>query len=259
MNEQFLSMLIVGTFVGGIAGYLGSVMVLKRMALVGDALGHIALPGMGLALLFGLDVSLGAFAFLLASVFLIWLLELKTSLPAEALVGVVFVASLALGFLLVPEPELLHSLIGNISNVGFFGAIVSVSLAVIVFAVIRSVRNDLILSGISPDIARAQGVNIKTQNLIYLISIAAITAVGIKITGTLLVGALVVIPAAASKNISRNLKEYLFLSVLFGIFSSILGIIVFKTYNLPVGPMIVLVSVVIFVFSLVFKNFRKAV
>ena len=259
MNEQFLSMLIVGTFVGGIAGYLGSVMVLKRMALVGDALGHIALPGMGLALLLGLDVSLGAFAFLLASVFLIWLLELKTSLPAEALVGVVFVASLALGFLLVPEPELLHSLIGNISNVGFFGAIVSVSLAVIVFAVIRSVRNDLILSGISPDIARAQGVNIKTQNLIYLISIAAITAVGIKITGTLLVGALVVIPAAASKNISRNLKEYLFLSVLFGIFSSILGIIVFKTYNLPVGPMIVLVSVVIFVFSLVFKNFRKAV
>jgi len=242
-------MLIVGTFVGGIAGYLGSVMVLKRMALVGDALGHIALPGMGLALLLGLDVSLGAFAFLLASVFLIWLLELKTSLPAEALVGVVFVASLALGFLLVPEPELLHSLIGNISNVGFFGAIVSVSLAVIVFAVIRSVRNDLILSGISPDIARAQGVNIKTQNLIYLISIAAITAVGIKITGTLLVGALVVIPAAASKNISRNLKEYLFLSVLFGIFSSIL----------PVGTMIVLVSVVIFVFSLVFKNFRKAV
>ena len=95
--------------------------------------------------------------------------------------------------------------------------------------------------------------------MVYLISIAAITAVGIKITGTLLVGALVVIPAAASKNISRNLKEYLFLSVLFGIFSSILGIIVFKTYNLPVGPMIVLVSVVIFVFSLVFKNFRKAV
>ncbi|MDO8555051.1 MAG: metal ABC transporter permease [bacterium] len=252
-------MLIVGTFVGGISGYLGSVMVLKRMALVGDALGHIALPGMGLALLLGLDVSLGAFAFLLVSVFLIWLLEIKTSLPTEALVGVTFVASLALGFLLVPEPELLHSLIGDISNVGFSGAIVSVFLAVIVFAVIRSIRNDLILSGISPDVARAQGISIKTQNLIYLISIAAITAVGIKITGTLLVGALVIIPAAASKNISRNLKEYSFLSVLFGVLSSVLGIIVFKAYALPVGPMLVLVSVIIFIFSLVFKNFRKAV
>lgn len=252
-------MLIVGTFAGGIAGYLGSIMVLKRMALVGDALGHIALPGMGLALLLGLNVSLGAFAFLLASVFLIWLLESKTSLPAEALVGVVFVASLALGFLLVPEPELLHSLIGDISDVGVFGAVVSIFLAVIVFAVIRSIRNDLILSGISPDVARAQRVSIKKQNLIYLISIATITAVGIKITGTLLVGALVIIPAAASKNISRNLKEYSFLSVLFGIFSSVLGIIVSKTYNLPVGPMIVLVSVIIFIFSLVFKNFRKAV
>lgn len=252
-------MLIAGTFVGGIAGYLGSIMVLKRMALVGDALGHIALPGMGLALLLGLNVSLGAFAFLLVSVFLIWLLELKTSLPTEALVGVAFVASLAFGFLLVPEQELLHSLIGDISNVGFFGAIVSVFLAVVVFVVIRGIRNGLILSSISFDVARAQGISIKTQNLVYLISIATITAVGIKITGTLLVGALAIIPAAASKNISRNLKEYSFLSVLFGIFSSVLGIIAFKAYSLPVGPMIVLVSVIIFIFSLIFKNFRKAV
>ena len=63
MNSQFLFSLISGIFIGGVAGYLGSLMLTKRMALVGDAFGHVALPGMGLALLLGLDVSFGAFVF----------------------------------------------------------------------------------------------------------------------------------------------------------------------------------------------------
>ena len=92
-------------------------MLTKRMALVGDALGHVALPGMGLALLLGLNVSLGAFVFLLLGIFFVWLLEIRTSLPTEALVGVIFVASLASGFLIVPEPELLEALFGDISEV----------------------------------------------------------------------------------------------------------------------------------------------
>ena len=90
--EQFLLSLTAGIFIGGAAGYLGSLMLTRRMALVGDALGHVALPGMGLALLLGLDVSFGAFVFLLLGIFLIWLFEIKTSLPTESLVGVVFVA-----------------------------------------------------------------------------------------------------------------------------------------------------------------------
>ncbi|NCQ02827.1 metal ABC transporter permease, partial [Candidatus Wolfebacteria bacterium] len=78
INNQFLFSLITAIFVGGAAGYLGSLMISKRMALVGDALGHVALPGIGLALLLGLNVSLGAFVFLLAGVLLIWFLEKKT-------------------------------------------------------------------------------------------------------------------------------------------------------------------------------------
>ena len=69
MNSQFLFSLISGIFIGGAAGYLGSLMLTKRMAFVGDALGHVALPGMGLALIFGLDISFGAFLFLLLGIF----------------------------------------------------------------------------------------------------------------------------------------------------------------------------------------------
>ena len=69
MTNQFILSLISGIFIGGVAGYLGSLMLTKRMALVGDALGHVALPGMGLALLFGFNVSFGAFLFLLLGIF----------------------------------------------------------------------------------------------------------------------------------------------------------------------------------------------
>ncbi len=119
---QDIYSLITAIFIGGAAGYLGSLMVTKRMALVGDALGHVALPGMGLALLFGLNVSVGAFIFLLLGVLLIWFLETKTMLPTETLVGIIFVLSLALGFLITPQPDLLEALMGDISKMNFISS-----------------------------------------------------------------------------------------------------------------------------------------
>ena len=88
MEEQFLFSLMTGIFIGGVAGYLGSLMITKRMALVGDALGHVALPGVALALIYGFSVSLGAFPILLLGIILIWLFEMRTKLPMEALTGV---------------------------------------------------------------------------------------------------------------------------------------------------------------------------
>ena len=102
MGETLLPMLVVGTLVGGAAGYVGSLMVSYRMALVGDALGHVALPGIGLALVWQLDPSLGALGALLIGILVIWRLRETTLLPPDTLVGIVFVTSLALGFLIVP-------------------------------------------------------------------------------------------------------------------------------------------------------------
>ncbi len=156
MNNQFLFSLISGIFIGGAAGYLGSLMLTKRMALVGDALGHVALPGMGLALLLGLNVSFGAFVFLLFGIFLIWLFEIKTSLPTEALVGVIFVASLAVGFLIVPELELLEALFGDILKVSFDMALVSAIFSILVFLVVKSIYPGMILASISNDLAKRE-------------------------------------------------------------------------------------------------------
>ena len=98
MNTNFLQ-LISAVFIGLASGYLGSFMVLKRMALVGDALSHVALPGVALALLFNLNPFLGAFATLFAGIIGIWLIEHKTELPTESVVGLFFTFSLAIGFI----------------------------------------------------------------------------------------------------------------------------------------------------------------
>jgi len=254
MISQFLFSLISGIFIGGAAGYLGSLMLTKRMALVGDALGHVALPGMGLALLFGLDVSFGAFLFLLLGIFLIWLFEIKTSLPLEALVGVVFVASLAIGFLIVPEPELLEALFGDISKVYFEMTLISAVFSILIFLVINRIYPKMILANISDDLAKNEGIKIKKQNFIYLLSIAAMVALGVKIVGSLLVGALVIIPAATSRNLSKNLKEYSLGSVVLGILSCFFGTFLFKLTGLPAGPLIILTSTLFFLISLILKR-----
>jgi len=254
MDNQFLLSLIVAIFVGGVAGYLGSLMLTKRMALVGDALGHIALPGMGLALLWGLNVSLGAFVFLLLGILLIWFLETKTHLPTETLVGIIFVFSLALGFLITPEPELLHALVGDISQVFLLDAAASVVLSIFVLYVVNKIYPKIILASISEDLAAVSRINIKKYNLIYLLAISIIVALGVKVVGSLLIGALVIIPAAASRIISQNIRQYTLISALLGILSCVLGILFSKITGLPVGPLIILTCILFFAISLVFKK-----
>jgi len=254
MDNQFLLSLMVAIFVGGVAGYLGSLMISKRMALVGDALGHVALPGIGLALLLGLNVSLGAFIFLLAGVLLIWFLEKKTYLTTETLVGVIFVLSLALGFLITPQPELLEALIGDISKVSVVDAAVSIILSVFILYVINKIYPKMMLSSISEDLAAVSRINISKYNLIYLLAISIIVALGVKVVGSLLIGALVIVPAAASRIFSTNMRQYVFWSALFGVLSCILGILISKIIHFPVGPLIILICIAFFAISLIFKK-----
>ncbi|PIV45175.1 MAG: ABC transporter, partial [Candidatus Nealsonbacteria bacterium CG02_land_8_20_14_3_00_37_10] len=106
----------------------------------------------------------------------------------------------------------------------------------------------------SDDLAKSQGIKIKKQNFIYLLSIAAMVALGVKIVGSLLVGALVIIPAATSRNLSKNLKEYSLGSVVLGILSCFFGSLLFKLTGLPAGPLIILTSTFFFLISLIFKR-----
>lgn len=245
-----LLQLTTGIFVGLASGYLGAFMILRRMALVGDALSHVALPGLALALLFNVNPFIGAFAALFAGIVGIWFIENKTELSTESLVGLFFTFSLALGILITPEEELLEALFGDISRLTPFDAILAVALSLLVIAVMRAVQKNFILATISPDLAKSAGVKVAKTNFIFLLLVAAIVALGIKVVGTLLMGALVIIPAIASKNITLSMGSYIFISAVFGLASLLIGLVIAGYFSLAPGPIVVLVSTMIFLLTL---------
>jgi len=252
--SQFILSLITAIFIGGVAGYLGSLMLTKRMALVGGPLGHLALPGAALALLYSFNIFWGALGTIVIGAIIIWLLEIKTKLPMETLTGLVFAAGVALSFLILPVSQAEEALIGDISKIGLTDTILAVILGTIVFLIIKKIYSKMILSGISEDLAKAEGVNVKKYNLIYLASIALIVALEVKIVGGLLTVAMLVIPASASNNFGKTLSHYSFGALTIGIISAIFGILLFKLVGFPAGPLIILSGTLLFLISLFFKR-----
>jgi ABC-type Mn2+/Zn2+ transport system permease subunit len=254
MEPQFLFSLIVGISIGAVAGYLGSLMITKRMALVGDALGHVALPGIALALLFGFNVSLGALPCLILGIILIWLFEMRTKLPMEALTGIVFTASVAIAFLFLPEEKVSTALIGDISRVGFWDTLAAIILSIITFLILKKIFSKMILANINENLAKVEHINTEKYNLIFLACIAIVVALGVKVTGSLLMGALVITPAAAARNFSGNLSQYSYGALIIGAVSCLLGILSFNFFALPAGPLIILIASFIFLISLIWRK-----
>lgn len=253
--DQTILQLIVAILIGVGAGYLGSFMVLRRMSLVGDALSHVALPGIALALLWDFNPFFGAFAALFIATLGIWALEKRTELPSEALVGIFFTLSLAIGLLITPEPELLEALFGDISKVSRGDLFITIASVAVIIAIISAINRGLIISTLSKDLARSMGVSVDKINFFFLIMVSLIVALGLKVAGTLLMGSLVIIPAAAAKNVSVSISSYIFLAALFGAFASLGGIFAASFWSIPVGPSIVLVGGIIFFITLVFRKY----
>ena len=254
MTTDFIFLIFIGALAGAASGYLGSYMVLKRRSLVGDALSHVALPGMAIALTLSINPMLGALVALFIAILGIWYLEEKSEIYPEALVGIFFTASLAIGILITPEPELLEALFGDIEKVTRVDGILVIAASILIFFVTRSISKKLTVGIISEDLAKSGGINVSKVNLIYLLMVGLVIALGVKFLGTLLTGALVIVPAAAAKNIAKSIGGFQLLASVAGLASTGLGIILAKILGFPSGPTVVLVAVLIFIASYLFKE-----
>ena len=241
------------------AGYLGSIMVLEKMALVGDALSHVALPGLAIGILFNFDPYIGAFAFLFASAVIIWHVQRVTRISFEALVGTAFTLALAIGILIFPDLELLEeALFGNIALITPIDAVAAAVISVATILLTRAIYKKLVLAMISEDLAVSTGINVAKTNLLYLFLVSLVVAIGIKITGTLLVGFLVIVPAIAAKNLSSDISRYSLLSAVFGAIGAFSGILLANYFSLSPGPMVVFSGIAIFVITII-VNWRMKI
>ena len=254
MTYQLFLSLISSVAIGGTAGYLGSLMLQKRMALIAGPLGHLAFPGVALALIYGFDISLGAFPFIIVGIIFVWLLEIKTEIPTEALTAIIFAVGVSTALLFLPIDKAESALTGDIANISLNSALMTVALSLFVFIVARKIFSKMLLINISEDLAKVEGINIKKYNLIYLLSIAIIVALGVKLVGVLLTVALIALPAATARNLSTSMKSYTFLSIFLGVLAPIIGLIIAQFTTFPAGTLIILSGAFLFLISVFLKK-----
>ncbi|HSM86885.1 MAG TPA: metal ABC transporter permease, partial [Candidatus Limnocylindrales bacterium] len=151
------------------AGLVGSFALLKRMSLASDVVSHLALPGIGIALVFRLDPLLGAASTLLVGTLLVWGIEKKTGLATEAAIGVVFAASLALGALITPKADLEEALFGQIKPLSFLDFAIATSASLAIVAIVFARKQQLILALFSRELAAASNVKLQRLDLEFLL------------------------------------------------------------------------------------------
>lgn len=248
------SALVLSVATAVAAGLMGCYAVMRRMTLAADALSHVALPGIGLALLLGMHPLVGALAALLIGAVFVWVLEQRTRIPTETVIGVVFSTALALGALLTTSEHLMDALFGTAGGltrwelgVGLIG-----SAAVIAFAL--GARDRLIVSLVSPDIALTSGINVRRLDLFYLTAFAVTVALGLRYLGVLLMGSLLIIPAATARRLGRGLASMFAVSVGVAVISTLVGTYVASALGQETGPCIIVTAASCFLISAVWRG-----
>lgn len=252
VNNPYYVLLALATAVA--AGMLGAFAVMRRMALASDPISHIALPGLGIALILKIDPLIGAGVALLVGALLIWGFEKRTGIATETLIGVVFSAALALGSIITTGEQLLDALFGNytaVSPVEFFIGLAAVA-AIVIFLLVE--RQKLTLAILSPELAKTSGVKVDRLNLYFLLAFVSTVLLGLRFVGVLLMGSLVIIPAAVAKNFARSMRGMILIGIGVALLSVAGGLETAARFGLPTGPIIVMIASLIFLLSLFKKQ-----
>jgi zinc transport system permease protein len=248
MHASQIYSLILALFFALTAGILGCFALMKRMLLASDVISHLALPGLGIAFLLKLNPLAGGAATLFLGTALVWKLQRRTGLATEAAIGVVFAAALAIGAAVTPQEDLVEALFGAFRTISLAGLVLGLAAAALVMVSIFLLKDRLIVSLFSPDLAEVSGVNASRLNLYFLLLFSLVILVGLRFMGALLASALVILPAATARQFTGNMAGFLWASPLIS-FSSVLVGYIFATLVLKtptVAPAIVVVSALMF-------------
>ncbi len=238
------------------AGLVGCFAVMRRMALASDAMSHVALPGIGLALVFHFHPVLGGLAALFLGTLLVWGLERQTRISMETVIGVVFSLALAVGSMLATGDELVDALLGAPGTLGRWELALGLAGAAVVVSFVLTQRSRLVIALISGDIARTSGIRVARLELMYLLAFALTVALGLRYLGVLLMGSLVIIPAATAKHLARSLDGMFAIAVGVAVASTLAGELLAPRLHRATGPVIIAIAAGIFLVSLFVRRRR---
>lgn len=255
IDDFFIRALLAGIGLALMTGSLGCFVIWKRMAYFGDTLSHGALLGVALGLLFELHLELSVFLVCGLIAVTLFLLQRRASISSDALLGILAHASLAIGLVVLSlmtwiRVDLMGLLFGDILAVSHRDLTVIAGTLVMTSIVLALTWRSLFAATVSRELAEAEGLNPRRAEIIFMLLIASVIAVAIKIVGVLLITSLLIIPAATARRISLSPGQMMLVSSIIGVFAVVLGLTGSLNLDTPSGPSIVVASVGLFLISM---------
>ena len=251
MDDFFLRALLGGIGVAVAAGPVGCFIIWRRMVYFGAALAHSALLGVALGFLLGIDLTVGIVAMCVFLAVLFVLLERQHLLPTDTLLGVLAHVALAGGLVVVAfltnlRVDLMGYLFGDILAVTNRDLAAIAALALMILAGMGLIWRALLSITVDEDLAAVEGVPVAAVRLGFVLMVAGVVAIGMKIVGMLLILSLIIIPAATARRLASTPERMALLAVVFGVFSVIAGLYASLYWDLPSGPLIVVTAALFF-------------
>ncbi len=255
LDDFFIRAMLAGIGLALITGPIGCFIVWRRMAYFGDTMAHSALLGVGLAMLFDLNIMVSVFLIAFSIAMLLVVLQKRHSLSADSLLGILSHATLAFGLVLVAfmtwiRFDLMSLLFGDILAVSVSDLIAIYTGGALILAGLIKLWRPLLAATISEDIAQAEGLQPELHRTLFMVLLALLIAIAMKIVGILLITALLIIPAATARRFALSPEQMAIYAAFIGACSVIAGLFGSLNYDTPSGPSIVVASVVFFVISL---------
>ncbi len=260
VNAMFCA-LVVGPLLGGI----GTMVVAKRMAFFSQAVGNAALTGVAIGVIIGESYTapyMSMFSFCLLFGLFLNFARNRTKMSSDTLIGVFLSISLAIGataLLWVSAKVNTHILdtvmFGSILTVNDTDMNVLLVTAVLTVAVALPLYNRMLLASLNPSLAHVRGIHVHLLEYVFVLLITILTVACVKIIGAVLVEALLLIPAAAARNLNRSIRGFVLWSIAFSTVSCIVGVYVPLRYDLPIpsGGAIILSGATLFIATLLIR------
>jgi zinc transport system permease protein len=257
MKNAFIAILIIAP----LFGLVGTMIVNNKMAFFSDALGHSALTGIAIGVMLGIqDPVIAMIAFGIIFAYAINKIKGNDNSSNDTIISVFSSTSIALGLALLSKGGNFNKyssyLIGDILSINPTDLLTLVAVFVVIILFWIFFSNKLLLISIDSSLAKSKDIKVKLVENLFIIIIAVLVMISIKWVGILIINSLLILPAAASKNIAKNMRQYSILAVCFSIVSGLSGLIVSYYNGVATGPTIVIIAAIIYFITLIFKGKR---
>ncbi len=255
LDDFFTRAILAGLGVALVAGPLGCFIVWRRLAYFGDTLSHAALLGVALAFLFEVNITLAVFAVSVMISLALLLLQKRATLSSDALLGLLSHSALALGlvalaFMTWVRMDLMGLLFGDILAVSKTDIAVIWAGGIAVLVVLALIWRPLFAATVSAELAEAEDMHPDRANLVFMILMATVIAMSIKIVGVLLITAMLIIPAATARRFASGPEQMAVFAALAGMAAIVLGLESSLRWDTPSGPSIVVAALALFLLAM---------